>query len=381
MGRPSLALGTYGRIRIYPLADGGWRAMTLYRDWDGVTRPVQRRAKTKGGAERALVLNLRDRIRSGESGTIGPDTKVSALAEAWYAGLEDKSPSTMQAYRDRLDRQILPALGSVKIRELSVGLVDRHLAAVKAQSGPALAKMTRSVLSGMCGLAARHDALKANPCRDVAPISTKPTKAPRALTIDEVRAVRTWLAEDKRANGRDLPDLVAFMAGTGLRIGEACAVSWDDVDLNAGTVKVTGTVLRIKAQGLVINRPKSAAGERILELPRWLVEVLQRRRRGGEAMSIRGPVFPAPLSGGLRDPSNTRRALRDAFADMGLEGVTSHTFRKTVATLMDEAGLSARAAADQLGHARPSLTMDVYMGRKAPTGAALVLEKIEQSAS
>jgi integrase len=60
--------------------------------------------------------------------------------------------------------------------------------------------------------------------------------------------------------------------------------------------------------------------------------------------------------------------------------VTSHYFRKTtVATLMDEAGLSARSAADQLGHAEPSLTADIYMGRKkrAP-GAAEVLEGLFQ---
>ena len=47
--------------------------------------------------------------------------------------------------------------------------------------------------------------------------------------------------------------------------GEACAVSWRDVDLDAGTVTVTGTVLRVKGQGFSVSRPKSAAGERVLE--------------------------------------------------------------------------------------------------------------------
>jgi integrase len=44
--------------------------------------------------------------------------------------------------------------------------------------------------------------------------------------------------------------------------------------------------------------------------------------------------------------------------------VTSHSFRKTTATILDEAGLSSRLVADQLGHARPSMTQDVYLGRK-----------------
>ncbi len=53
------------------------------------------------------------------------------------------------------------------------------------------------------------------------------------------------------------------------------------------------------------------------------------------------PVFPAPL-GGWRDPSNTQADLRDAFVAAGFDWVTSHVFRKTVATLMDQAGLSSR---------------------------------------
>jgi integrase len=231
--------------------------------------------------------------------------------------------------------------------------------------------MTKSVISGMCGLACRHDALRSNPCRDVARIPGQPRRAPRALTVEEVRAVRRWLEDDAAARERDLPDLVAFLAATGLRIGEACAVSWADVDLEAATVAVSGTVLRVKGQGLVVSRPKSAAGERVLALPKWCVALL--RRRGPSS----GPVFPAPSSRRLRDPSNTRRALREAFLAMGMPGLTSHAFRKTVATLMDEAGLSARDAADQLGHARPSITQDVYFGRRPrATGAAEVLEQL-----
>lgn len=368
MARPHLELGTHGRVRVFADAKRGYCAVCLYRDWDGVTRQVQRQAKTKGAAERALAVALRDRGRSG-TGDITPDTRLAVVAEKWFGELDGKSPSTLQGYRDRLDRQVLPALGRVRVREVSVGLLDRHLAAVRATHGPGLAKMTKSVLSGICNLACRHDAMKSNPCRDVARIPTRPRAAPRSLTVAEVKTMRARLEADEKARARDLPDLVAFMFATGLRIGEACALSWSDVDLDAGTVAVNGTVLRVKGQGLVVNRPKSAAGERVLELPSWCVALLRRRSASS------GPVFPAPRSRRLRDPSNTRRAIREAVTAMGMPGITSHAFRKTVATLMDEAGLSARSAADQLGHAKPSVTQDVYYGRgKRSTGAAQVLE-------
>ncbi|WP_233519971.1 tyrosine-type recombinase/integrase [Prauserella sp. PE36] len=70
-----------------------------------------------------------------------------------------------------------------------------------------------------------------------------------------------------------------------------------------------------------------------------------------------------------RDPSNTRRDLRTARGTDGFAWVTSHVFRKTCATILDEARFTPRQIADQLGHARPSLTQDVYVGRKVANPA------------
>jgi integrase len=62
--------------------------------------------------------------------------------------------------------------------------------------------------------------------------------------------------------------------------------------------------------------------------------------------------------------------LRETRGSEGFAWVTSHVFRKTAATILDEAGLSARLIADQLGHARPSMTQDVYLGRRSVSGKA-----------
>jgi hypothetical protein len=75
------------------------------------------------------------------------------------------------------------------------------------------------------------------------------------------------------------------------------------------------------------------------------------------------------------DPSHTQSDLRAAFDAAGHEQVTSHIYRKTVATIMDAAGLTARQAADQLGYAKVSMPQDNYFGRKvARTGAARAME-------
>ena len=388
MGRPPHPVGTSGRVRSYRSASG-WRSRTTVRDHDGVTREIQRAGRTRAEAERKLAIAIRERTHAAADTAITPDTKLSIVAEMWFADLreQDRSPSTLQMYRDRLDRQVLPALGNIRLRELTVGRVDAHLKAVKASHGSAVAKLTRSVLSGICGVGTRHDALTANPVRDVTRISTKPKNPPRSLSVAGIQQLRAYLSYDDIAVGKDLPDLVAFMVATGMRIGEVCALTWNDINFPDQTVAVRGTVLRLTGHGLLVKRPKSAAGQRMLELPSWAVSVLRRRAAalpGGDTVSVDNGVsgadrwvFPTER-GNLRDPANTRRDLREAFSRTGYQGITSHTFRKTTASLMDAAGLSARAAADQLGHSKVSQTQDTYYGRKVrKTGAAEVLEVLD----
>ena len=153
-----MALGTAGAIRIYKTITG-YRARVLVRELDGHVREVARNAGSKVAAERALKRALRDRAPGKSGGELTADSRVLLLAEGWYASLDSLSPITLQAYRDRLDRQILPRLGQLRVRELSVGILDRHLRGITDAHGVVTARMCRSVLSGMCALATRHDAL------------------------------------------------------------------------------------------------------------------------------------------------------------------------------------------------------------------------------
>ena len=141
----------------------------------------------------------------------------------------------------------------------------------------------------------------------------------------------------------------------------------------------TGSVRMAAPSGRCIHDSLAASAGRIVELPTRAVHMLKRREVEQPANKWLA-VFTSPL-GHLRDPSNTQADLRDVFDRVGYPDITSHTFRRTVATLMDQAGLTARAAADQLGHAKVSMTQDHYFGRKIThTGAAAVLESVHQVA-
>ncbi|HEV7871571.1 MAG TPA: tyrosine-type recombinase/integrase [Modestobacter sp.] len=127
-----------------------------------------------------------------------------------------------------------------------------------------------------------------------------------------------------------------------------------DIDLGAGTVHVRGT--------------KTKHSDRVLHLPVWLVEALEKRAVLGIPLS--GFVFASTRTAGRRDRRNTARHLRDIFDRGGFPWATPHSLRRTVATLMDEAGLPLALTADQLGHADPSMTARVYLGRKGDMSRA-----------
>jgi integrase len=288
------------------------------------------------------------------------------MAQLWLADVDEAelTTGTKRLYRFATESYSLPGVGDLRLREITVPVVERLLASVRSNHGPGAAKSTRNVLSGILGMAVRHGRLPANPVAEASAQRTPRSRpGPRALTPEESEQIRTLLAADMTSVSHGLPDLVEFLLGTGLRIGEACAIQPRDVDLQAGTLTVTGTVIRARLRGLSIQQfPKTEASRRVLALPSQTVVLLKRRLATVPADADPPVIFPSPL-GRLRDPNNTSGDLRQALDRAGYPWVTAHTFRRTVATRLDEAGLSARQIADHLGHSRPSLTQDVYLGR------------------
>ena len=151
------------------------------------------------------------------------------------------------------------------------------------------------------------------------------------------------------------------MLGTGLRIGEALAIRWQDVDLGSDQPKltVTGTVVYVKGQGFFRQEyPKTESSTRALVLPPFAVGVLLRRRVEAER-SEHDVVFPSH-NGKVHSLSNFHRQWRAASKAIGFAWVDLHDLRKTVATLLDEEA-SLETAKDQLGHASAAITQRHYV--------------------
>lgn len=399
MGRAPLEIGKPGRITIRELKPKVFQARCRFRDIDGVTRLVAAQGKSRTGAQNALLTKIAERPGCGTGiEELKPHSRFADAAALWLTQIQQtKRATTHQAYRQWLIGRVLPDIGQTRLRELRVGYLDAYFTRLRARGYKAnTLRMIRKVVRGPLNLAVQHEAIPANPIANINHIAGQPKQA-RALTPEERRRLRTWLAgtsddpdeqkAQETARRRDLPDLVQTMLGTGLRVGELMGVRWRNLNLDGTllvvdgqpmlvpTVTVEGNVTRVRGVGVVFHDGKTASAKRTVPLPSFVAETLRARRdRVPELARDDIPVFCAMTRNGpgWRDPKKVTAWVREIRGWIGLEWMTTHVWRKTAATILDEAGLSARAIADQMGHAQISMTQNVYLGRGGMTPVAAV---------
>ena len=365
--------GEHGIVTFSASKAGRVTAMVHFRAHDGRLYRIRATDDSKTAARRRALAEVETKLLAGPRGQYDARTRFAAVADEWLAGLEElveagrRSPSTVALYKHVLNRNVLPAIGGLTLTDLSTVRLEYVLHELRRKNGYATAKVSRAITSGICSLAVRRGGMRSNPVREVSSLEKEQHEA-RALTVAETVEWLTILDQDPYAVRKDLPDLTRFLLGTGLRIGEAVGVHWEDVDLDQGILHVRRTVIRVPGQGMFAKKPKSRSGERVLSMPAWLVSLLRERRAAAPDALL---LFPDAV-GGYRDRNNVEKDFRKVRAGTPFEWVVPHTYRKTVATVLDAEGLSARIIADQLGHSRISMTQDVYMGRRAvdPSAAA-----------
>ncbi|KQU30302.1 hypothetical protein ASG69_04390 [Rhodococcus sp. Leaf225] len=385
-------MGTWGRISRTQVAPGRWFADTRYRGHDGVTRRVRRYTpegaadRTGAAAERALIEALTEMSATVGGGDLRADSTVTALWAQYRAELvaKDRAPRTLDRYAD-VAAYITAGMGGLRLREVSTQRVEALIREVEREHGSANAKTTRSVLSGMWSMACRLGAAPSNPVSDTQQPTTT-TKKKQSLSTEQLRRVledvRTSevpcppVVRGEQQEARyevptlaqycaraDLVDIVTMFSATGVRMSELLGIEWAGVDFTERVVRIDGKVVRHRGVGLVRvardDDPKNT--KRTLALPDYAITML-RSRKLSQVPNPRGLVF-ASSAGTLRDPDALNKQWRRVRTALGLDWVTGHTFRRTVASVLDEEKLSARVTADQLGHSRPSETMDRYMAR------------------
>lgn len=356
---------------------GRCRARTRYRFADGKSRQVERFAPSRARAEAALKTALLT-IDGDRGGALGPTTTLRELGGIFLAAKRDvgRTEGTIETYGYAVTAHIVPKIGDLTVAEARPERLQAFLNGVERTSGAGAAKNCRSTLSGMLGIAVRNGAIRENPVRELERISRSRSKsrASSAIPLDELADFLTKIRQDPDLVKSDTVELIEFMLSSGWRVAEVCALDVSAVDFKAGTASVEAVSVRVTGKGMVRQEfPKTEKSARVTPLPPATIELLRRRHeRLGEYTSL---LFPTPLMR-MRDPSNVQREIRNRRISLGYPRLSTHSFRKTVATMLDREGLSATEIADYLGHENPSMTQDVYMNTiKGSTAAAEVMAR------
>lgn len=368
-GRPRTAIGTYGAVYVMRKADR-CVAETRFRDLDGRLRKVTATARSASAATALLKERLVNRSGYGSGGMLSVASPFGDLVALWLADMElrELADGTKQSYRDQVRLHVLPAFEHFTLGEVSTGRVEWFLKAEAALSA-SRAKQSRTMLNLLFGFALRHDAISRNPVEGTSPLRTPKTQ-PKALTLEQIAAIRVAAANWRTEPGRPGPkpdgqarDIIEVLLGTAMRTGEVLALRPCDVEDSATgmVVAVTGTVVQRKGAGVVRQgRPKSDASIRRIPVPEFAAGVLRRRLTG---VSRERTIF-ANRRGGPLSPYNVRRTFREFLANAGLAnlGISLRWYRRTGATVIARS-LGSDAAAAFLGHTSSAITEGHYIER------------------
>lgn len=381
MARRPLPLNTWGEIHVRKVRKGVHEAHGRFRHDDGVTRQHRRTGSGRDTARDNLLDYFRE-LASEATSELDRDTRWRAICQAWIDDLEKqyaidgRSPNTPKAYRQTLNKWVLPAMGELRAREVTTQRCDALIQRAARERSTGTAGMVRKVLAAACLYAIRAEAMSTSPVKDAGRIGTgKARKSPVALSLEQRTDLLTQLDAAAVDSGsvvqRMLPDLARMMLATGVRISEVLALSGNDVDLAAQTVTVGHHLVELRGGGVRrMEGRKGGSRALVLGVPEWSVPTWRARKLASGG----GPLLPIHDGLWARPGSVTARQSK-VMREIGYGWVTSHVWRKTVATVLDEAGLTTTEGADQLGNTPAVFEKHYRAPRQSNAKAAEALNK------
>jgi integrase len=351
----------------------GGRYVVIFRDPHGKQR--KRSACTLAEARDLKAALIAD-VRRGEYRTLSK-VMFGEYAAEWIASYTGRTsrgirPETVADYRRRLGldedgealgdgavayfgRMQLAAIEPRDLKTYAATLAARGIAAntIRLYLAPVRALLATAFEDGV---------IRSNPAaglRIAQRVEQHDEAQAKALTEEELRSLLAEVPAEWRL-------FFEFLAHTGLRIGEAVALTWADVDFGKRRVHVRRRLYRGR-----LDAPKSRYGRRAIPLSETLSRALWRLRG---AASDEAPVFTTG-AGKMVDASNLMsRVLKPAAVEAGLgewvhakrgqraeTWVGFHTFRHTCATILFRHGFNAKQVQMWLGHHSPAFTLATYV--------------------
>jgi len=342
------------------IVDGRRRRQALYGPMDGKKQLVERVSAAQHDKDRGMAPT---------GGKLTVEQWLADWLTAKENGPKPMRPRTLEHYRLIVRKHIAPAIGQKHLAKLTPSDVERMLGAqLKAGLSPRTVHHVRSVLRNALQRAVRDG--KAS--RNVAALAEPPSvpEPDREAVVAFSERVGEFLAAVQRDR---LEGMYVLTLALGLRIGEVTGLRWSDVDLDAGTLRVTHSLQWIRPVGQRAAQPqlldpKTKESKRELELAEPTVEALrQHRARWRDEKLALGPRslndFDLVFTGPAGEPLNPRtisEQLRAILSKAGLPRIRFHDLRHANASLLLSAHVPTEMLSKVLGHSNATTTRNIY---------------------
>lgn len=309
----------------------------------------------------------RERIRAGQfidKWNITLDRYYKEWKEARKGTIKGNTALNMES---RYKNHIGPALGRRKL----VDLEKREI--VKLQKDLAMKQKASTVnvtivqLKCILNAAVEDGIIAKSPADGVKPLKAEEKAASetyhRALTEKEQEQFMQYARQEW------LYELLALLLCTGMRIGEATALTWKDIDYINNVIHVTKTISRKEDGSYTVGTPKSKTGIRDIPITDAVKEILKSQKEKqryihGNVVDLQQRVFEG-FGGKMVYNGVVNKAITNTLERMRADGIriehfSAHALRDTFATRYIEQGGSPQVLKTILGHSSLSMTMDLY---------------------
>lgn len=288
----------------------------------------------------------------------------SDLVTLWLSSYKlTVKPQTYRHTEITIHKHLIPFFGTMKLEKISMPFVQ-YFANSISSSGLKEYKPIIALNKRILQYAVHLQIITRNPADNIiVPCMRQEEKNLKYLDDSQLKQFIGYLDSlpDNYKNNYNRV-LYQFLLATGLRIGEAIALEWSDIDLENGTINITKTF------NPVINKlstPKTKAGKRVISIDRksLLMLRLYKVRQEQKFKEMISPYGNYVFSNGLAPypfRNNLQRMLDNHLERAGLPRFTFHAFRHTHASLLLNAGISYKELQHRLGHSKISMTLDVY---------------------
>lgn len=336
-------------------SDGRWRAS--YVGSDG--RRHYLHGSTKAEAKAKLDAALRDKAAG--LYVAGPSQTLEQYLADWLRDASARlAPRTVERYRGLIAIHVNQALGQRPLRKLTAQEIARLYADLRERLAPASVAQLHAVLHSALEQAVRWHAIPRNPAAAVR--APRPVRRElRFLDPGETRRLIEAAADEP------LGALYTGAAYTGLRLGELLGLRWRDIDLEGRSLTVQHTLTRQDGRW-VLRQPKTPHSRRTIRLAPAVVDAFRAHylAEAERLLALGHRIGPETLVFTDRwgDPVNpwhvTERAFKPLLRRAGLPEVRFHDLRHAFASLMLSEGARIDLVSKMLGHASPSVTLNIY---------------------